>query len=448
MTTAPLHDHQIEREYLGALVQDPGHIDRFPIAPRELHSVRHAAVLEAILALHERKEPIDLLAVRGELERSGTLKRAGGEDGFTDAVVSPTASAEALRVRIRELAMLRDVRDKMLRAVVLLDAHDIEGAIGIVHEVADAARLERQREVIASLALMRTTVDHLGLFQDNAPTRLIPTGLSALDEAIGGLEAGDLLTIGAATNVGKSWIALTSAVGAARLGYGVGIISLEDPKHLWGSRLLTMLSGVSSRDMRRRALGPADYDALARVMNDSRELGVHIAIATGASVHEVIDTMRALVRDHGCRSIVIDYAQCLHGVEASSEHVAAKRMYTMLKGAAERLGVPLILLSQVNRAAADEPSKKDLKEGGDLENKSEYVVMLWRGPSERDGTTSTELRAKLDKSKVGGNGKRFAYRQLPSGALVEHGCEFSDEAPRPSMYERALAKRRGEEQPS
>jgi len=214
----------------------------------------------------------------------------------------------------------------------------------------------------------------------------------------------------------------------ASRGHRVGIVSLEDPKHLWGSRILSVMSGVSSNAMRRRQLSASDYSHIADALGRARRIGIHLAVEVGATVFQVVDTMRALVRDRGCSLVIVDYAQCLDGVEAASQHQAQKRMVTMIKSCAARNGVPLVLMSQIKRGdnPTREPTKYDLKEGGDLEIKSEYALMLWRTKEE-----PTAIHGKLDKSKVGGNGLRIKLAQRATGVLVEESADDFDDTGEP-----------------
>lgn len=440
-----LTDHNAERQYLGAALTDESVLDRFPVSPIDFERRSHAIVYTAIVLLHSQKQTVDLVTVISELERSGQLRAVGDHDGVYACIAAPEAPVEVLQGRLRDLGRLRTMREQLMRAVVRCEQYDASGALDVVNEISEAETSAKHRRIYSAAELVEDTVEHLGLYRESSPTKLIPTGIAALDAEIGGLEAGDMLTFGAQTNVGKSWMALSCAHEIARQGYRAGIVSLEDPARLWGSRMLSMLSDVASKDLRSKRLDVKAYDQLNTARQRARDLGVELATATGATVHEVVDTMRVLVRERGCHVVMVDYAQCLHGVTASSDHQALKRMVTMVKTAAERLGVPLVLFSQIKRGDNPdrEPTKYDLKEGGDLEIKSEYVVMLWR-EKVADGLSRSVLQGKLDKSKVGGNGTELTWKQLASGALVEDGPAaraIPREPPRSNLYD--LSWKRG-----
>lgn len=434
-----LFDHETERQYLGAILADVAVLDRYPLPPEALHKPAHEAVLWAATSLHESKIVPNFVALQGELERASRMRIVGAVEDLWACALPPEAPVDAIRDRLVELHDLRTMRERLMRAVAACDEMDSDRALDLASQVTDAARVRSSLAPMTAAQMTISVVAALAASQGK-PSALVPFGVTALDENLGGLVPGDLLVIGAGTNVGKSWTALTLALNAARSGKRAGIISLEDPPDLWSSRLMSILSGVSSSRIRRRDLYDADMLALERGALDARGIGVDVVAATDASIFDVVDCMRRLALDHGCKLIAVDYAQCLHGVQAPSDHAALRRMVGMLKSAAARLGVALMLTSQVRRvekAAPDrEPSMHELKESGDLENKAEYVVMLWRGKPLDDGRMSPDVNGRLAKSKVGGVGLQWMWRQLPSGALEE-----TLTAPSSGLYDRALRGR-------
>jgi len=413
---AKLIDREAERAYLAEVIGAPATLEWLRLDAEQFGDPRNATIARAVLDIFAAGEDVDPVAVRRRLIRGGQLERAGGESAlleiFNSAThTSPTAAAE----RIRELHRARTMRDALLRATARAEEGNVHEAAAIVQQLAESSGEGQRREVLTAHQAAVAAMEHMGTMREKARTSLVPTGIAELDGIVGGLEPGDLLTIGAQTNVGKSWVTLHAARAQSQAGDRAGVVSLEDPAHLWGSRLVAMESGVSTARIRRRALSQTDFSSIASGIKVIEGHGIDIAIATGSSCAQVIDTMRALVRERGSRCIWIDYAQALlMGGGGQAAHGEQRSNITAIKSAALRLGVPVVLLSQIKRGENPdrEPSKYDLKEGGDLEIKSEMVVMMWR-----DAQHADLLCMKLDKSKVGGVGQAWAYRQLESGAL-------------------------------
>jgi replicative DNA helicase len=408
-----LVDREAERAYLAEVIASPALLDTLRVSPDELGEGRYAAILQAAQDVREAGEEVNLVSLRRWLLESRKLAVAGGDEGLLELHNSATHTSprEAMQ-RIRELHHARAVREALLRALGLAEAGNASAAMAVVQNLSDRAGAESRRSVVTAHEAAVAAIEHMGAMNDRDTSQLVPTGLGVLDGIVGGLEPGDLLTIGAQTNVGKSWVALTGARAQAHAGHRTGIISLEDPAHLWGARLVAIESGVSTAKMRQRRLTPDDFVSIGKGVELVRGKGIDIAIATGATCPEVVDLMRTMVRDRRSRCIWIDYAQALPLTGGHSAHDAQRANVTAIKAAAARLGVPVVLLAQIKRGENPdrEPTKYDLKEGGDLEIKSEMVVMMWRDVTQM-------LHMKLDKSKVGGVGTRWAYAQQDCGRL-------------------------------
>lgn len=450
MTARPLHDLEAERSYIAWGFLDAALLDQYPVDVEQLFEARYQLVLAAMHELREQGQPVDTIAVRRVLELRGKLQAAGGDEGLLRITnQAPATFVSTTAPRIRELATLRETRKKLALALEACNEARLAAALDLVNDVSDRARIATQHEILTGGQCVEHAITAYRTLDDSPSVAAIaePTGMANFDAVIEGFGPEDWLTIGAETNVGKSWVALTNAVARAKLGRRTGIISLEDPKKRWGTRLAAALSGISATTLKGRKVGRDDFPKVANAVAEAHRLGIVIGYALDGNIYRVIDTMRALVLDHGCTFLELDYAQNLEGDELAGEttHTSFSRRYTKLRRAIERLGVPLAVLSQVKRDKASRrgPSRGDLKEGGNLENKSDYVVML-----RRDTKRKNVIHAVIDKSKDGGNGVSWEYEQQRSGLLVESDPirdeDFSDGTPVPQdsdLYERALAKK-------
>ena len=411
-------DQSAERQYLASVMSDPSTLERYRVEPRDMAWDAHRDVLRALVELVDGGESFDVGKLRNRLEVAGRLERVGGIEGLVSLMEPPQVSAESLRERILSLSEVRSMREGMVEALNHCDAHRTDAAVETLNRIVESVRAKNDRKIVSFNEAMRSAVAHVA--SEASRSGLVPTGLGVLDYYVGGLSAGDMLTIGGPTNVGKSWVTLFGSHSTADKKRRVGVISLEDPEHLWGSRGLSIEAGVNSGKIRQaRGLSREDMGKIEHAVK-TRHLDLYMAMSIGANYRDVIQDMRRLVHEYGCEIVWVDYAQCLYGVEgAATGHQAQKIMYTHLKAAAARLGVPLVLLSQISRGENPdrEPSKYDLKEGGDLEIKSEFIVMIWRESGE--GANPNVVKAKIDKSKVRGVGTRWWFEQQDSGALKE-----------------------------
>lgn len=252
---------------------------------------------------------------------------------------------------------------------------------------------------------------------------LVPLGIRAVDEAIGGMYPGTGVIIAAATGIGKSSIALHGALRAAEEGVPVGIVSIEDGPDVIGVRLLSWKSGVPTLDIRRGTLDPDQLQRLdkARVALEAMEYPV-MAYPVGRPIEDVEDVLRAM-GEAGIRLVYIDYLQKIRGGNQDRRNEVAGNFTRMQRICYDRGMVPVII-SQLSRGFDPDrpPSIHMLKESGDLENEARLIILLWRDTKEPD-----KLQLKVGKSTFGGERVRAEYVRNKAGFLVEVKEEFGEE---------------------
>ena len=94
----------VERAMLGAVLVDP---ERLPEVADRLSEDdlcgRHSAIYSAMLAVNDAGRPLDVLTLRMELDRNGTLERAGGV-AYLSALENDLPSLDGLPTYVAEVA--------------------------------------------------------------------------------------------------------------------------------------------------------------------------------------------------------------------------------------------------------------------------------------------------------------------------------------------------------
>lgn len=403
------------------------------VNPDELDLPSCRAVVEAAQEVWELGEyPVSPESVALALQRAGKLAMLGGQRGLADLLATSAVPDVA---QLRSARRLRILRERLARASVLAARGDLHGALelaGEAHENALSA---------VSMSSVRTAKDlaHelLGeLSDDKHGERLIHPGLASLMRAIGPLEPGNVLIIAAGTNVGKTTFTLEMLDAIVRRGDTAGYVSVEDPDRLTAARLLSMSSGVSSARIRRRDLGAHDWELFSRGMVDLDRSGSRFLLANcmGGTELDVCAAMTRM-RQRAARVVAVDY---IGEIEASKRQQDRRNeirwIAKRLKVHASRLGVALVLVSQLSRPKdgnpAREPTKHDLKEAGDLENSAENIIGLWR--TEEDDYAP--VHAKVLKAKGGGNGLRWTMQRERRGKNGEPGSARMLEVDNPEPW--------------
>lgn len=309
---------------------------------------------------------------------------------------------------------------------------DHEGAQAAARMLADVtAEAGSKREPIAIAALIR---DWYQALEGHADRPATDSGLGAfrrLSSRIGGLLPGEMLLVGGPTSVGKSSFAKSMALGLIESGVPVGIVSLEDPRDTWITRLVADVASVDPTQLRLGGISAGQWSAIISGVSRLSAMSLTLAASrVGAWTAETAcGAMRRLVAA-GARFVIVDYLQCIYG-DGRSRHVDLSYAMAAIKGTAADLGVPFVLLTQLSRegikSASDSPPLWAIKETGDAENQAEAVAYLWCNQYDAHQNTAhvTDCIAlHVMKAKNGRKGvipltwdaKRLAYAEAPVGS--------------------------------
>jgi len=325
-------------------------------------------------------------------------------DTLMDRPLGVVPDAEKLKRHRRG----RDLREAFILARGAIENGDEDKAL----EIAAAAGEERNARLEDSVHVlsMRAGIDEW--LNEAERMRQMPgysLGLPLLKRAVGPMFPGAVLVIGGATGNGKSSLVGELMLAAANDHTPVGLISMEDSAFITVTRWLSALSGVSARDLH-RGIG---IERTVSAQQQFAEYGSRILLAEciGADEQAVMAHM-GVMASKGAKVVIVDYigeVEC--SVRQQDRRNEIRWLTKRLKAHAIRLGVALVLVSQLSRPkdkdAAHEPSKHDLKEAGDLENSAEFVVLLWRD-KEAD---YAPIHVKLAKSKIGGTGSAWEMQR-------------------------------------
>lgn len=260
------------------------------------------------------------------------------------------------------------------------------------------------------------------------PPNLIPFGWSAIDQALGGDEPGQLAVLGGKNGLGKS-----RAILMACLQTGDGYVSLEDGAASIGARVLSWQTGLDSLAIRRKAVKAADLRRLRTAVEGpvagSREPRVVDCVAgTLDMVEEGISALAGA----GCRRVWVDYLQKIRGVHEDRRHEVGAAMTRIHRRCVDE-GVACGLVCQFKRASVwdgafwqpaqkwDRPQRDWLKESGDIENEARTILFLYQASE-----TDTDLLLEVDKASYGGEGAMVRLRTDASGMLREVPTDGGD----------------------
>lgn len=401
----PPHSPEAEVSLLGSMILDPRVIaDVLPLVstPDDFFLPANAAVFAAILQVYERHQTGDLVEIAQVLRDSGALDDVGGPDylaTLASAVPTPANAPHYARV-VSEKGRLR----RLINAAgeIIFDAHNA-GKLGPegAREVLDRAEMlvfniaqEDQRSDPQRLAeLLDIEIQRLQ-DQDGRGITGLATHFHDLDRMLSGLQPGEMVILAARPSMGKTALALNLAEQMALASspwsprsearVPVAFFSLEMTKSAVVQRLISGRSGVSSHTLRSGSLSMEHMAAIDSAYADLRSAPLLIDDTPAMTVLQLRARARRLVAQHDVRAVFIDYLQLLTapGAARESRQVEVSTISRQIKALARELSVPVICLSQLNRASeqrqGNRPRMSDLRESGSIEQDADVVMLLHR----------------------------------------------------------------------
>jgi len=217
----------------------------------------------------------------------------------------------------------------------------------------------------------------------------VPTGLTALDDRLGGLHKSDLVIIAGRPSMGKTALATNIAFNAAKKMQDEGkkssiaFFSLEMSSEQLSTRILAEQSRIKSNDIRRGRISEEQFDKFIETSKNVSELPLYIDETPAISIAALSNRARRIKRLYGLDMVVVDYIQLMKASNFKDGRVQEISEITQgLKALAKELSVPVLALSQLSRAVEHRDDKKpqlsDLRESGSIEQDADVVIFVYR----------------------------------------------------------------------
>ena len=217
----------------------------------------------------------------------------------------------------------------------------------------------------------------------------VPTGLTDLDDRLGGLHKSDLVIIAGRPSMGKTALATNIAFYAAKKiqdegkKSSIAFFSLEMSSEQLSTRILAEQSRIKSNDIRRGRISEEQFDKFIETSKNITELPLYIDETPAISIAALSNRARRIKRKYGLDMVVVDYIQLMSSSNYREGRVQEISEITQgLKALAKELSVPVLALSQLSRAVEQRDDKKpqlaDLRESGSIEQDADVVMFVYR----------------------------------------------------------------------
>jgi replicative DNA helicase len=393
----PPQNIEAEQMVLGAILIENDSINKVveTLSPDDFYKDTHRRIFKAMLDMFETGDAIDLVTLSDTLRGKTGLEAVGGASYLATLVsLVPTAANIKHHARIvREKAVLR----KLIHSAtdIITQSYEDSRTVVNIDELLDRAEKSifeiAQGKIKDSFVSMKNIVGHSfaiveRLYEKKEMVTGLATGFLDLDERTSGFQQSDLIIIAGRPSMGKTAFCLNIAAYAAiEKGQSVAIFSLEMSKEQLVLRMLGSESRVDAHKLRTGHLSDRDWTPLSTAAGRLAEAPIFIDDTAAISVLETRAKARRLKADQGLDLIIVDYLQLMRGRgDEGSREQEISNISRSLKALAKELQVPVIALSQLNRAVETRPGKEkrpmlaDLRESGAIEQDADVILFIYR----------------------------------------------------------------------
>ena len=392
----PPHSLEAEQAVIGGLLLDNGVWTRIAdrVTDTDFYRRDHRLIFAATRALLEENKPADAVTVAELLQSQQQLEEAGGF-AYLGQLARDTPTAANVRAYadiIRERSVLRQLIK--VGGEIAQSGYQPEGQTGPqlldqaerkVFEIAEqTGRVEKG--FVSVKRVLGSVVERIDkLFEQGSPITGLPSGFTEFDNLTAGLQPGDLIIVAGRPSMGKTSFAMNIAENAAlEVKKPVAIFSMEMSSAQLVTRLISSYGQIDQSKLRTGRLDDEDWPRVTRAVQKLEEAALFIDDTPALSPGELRARARRLKREHkDLALIVIDYLQ-LMSVPGNTENRATEisEISRSLKALAKELDLPVIALSQLNRALEQRTDKRpvmsDLRESGSIEQDADLIVFLYR----------------------------------------------------------------------
>jgi len=390
---------EAERAVLGGLMLETHRFDTViqVIKENDFDGKDHQIIFQSMAELVEENKPLDPITVSEKLDNKNSLNKIGGKDYLVELATS-TPSAANLEA-YAEIIRQRSIARKLMKA-----NSEISELISNPQGQEGASLLDKAESMIFALndetaqnnqnlqsmrKLVPSALDRLhelsnksgGLIGDS-------TGFKDLDNKLQGIQKGDLIVVAGRPSMGKTSLAMNIAENVLldkESNGAVLIFSLEMPGESLTTRLLSGMTKINQQNVRSGMLKDDELKLLMQKSEELKNMPLWIDDSSLLSPMELRAKARRLARseENGLSLIVVDYLQLMQLPLSTENRVnQISEISRSLKSLAKELNVPVIALSQLNRAVEQRPNKRpimaDLRDSGAIEQDADVILFIYR----------------------------------------------------------------------
>jgi replicative DNA helicase len=372
----------VEEAILGAFMLEADAYLMNPVNPEMFYKDQHRKICEVIQKMSKGQKKIDLLTVCRQIKDDGILEEIGGPL----YIAQLTNQVSTVAHLSHHILILKDkyLRREMIRMSSELQSGAYDENIDL-SEIIESAQeifmklLGDEMESVKSFTEISESISET--IQSNATAKIthtgITTGFKKFDQFAHGMQPGDLVVIAGESSHGKTMLATNIVTHAAKQGYPCDVHSLEMSGVQLVSRIISIESGISAKDMLFQRLGPESITHINSHISKMAGLPIYFDDKSTASVQKICASIRKMVLKFGVKLVMVDYLQLVSGDASAGREEEIGQNARIFKNIAKELNIVVILLSQFSNSESHVPNTGRLRGSGQIKEAADLVILVW-----------------------------------------------------------------------
>ena len=393
---------EAEQALIGSVLVNNDIIDEISsiISSSTFYDPAHTKIYEVIETLNNKGMIANPITLKNFFEKDNMLDEVGGTEYLVKLTRFSSSTKQAVDYAkiIHEMFLRRElvlISDKLSNDT--LNANDqeqnaediIESAEKSLFDLAERGSFS-QSYIKFNQAIDQTIQMATMAMQSDQGIVGIPTGLTDLDEKLGGLHKSDLIILAGRPSMGKTALATNIAYNASQHilkrqeKSSVAFFSLEMSSEQLSTRILSEQAKIRSDDIRRGKVNEEEINRYIETSRNIYNLPLFIDETPAITIATLSNRARRMKRLFGLSLIVVDYIQLMRSSSNKNDGRVQEisEITQGLKALAKELSVPVLALSQLSRAVEQrddkQPQLADLRESGSIEQDADVVMFVYR----------------------------------------------------------------------
>ena len=391
---------EAEQALLGSILVNNDIIDEIStiINPTSFYDPAHTKIYEVIEALNNKGMIANPITLKNYFEKDNMLDEVGG----TEYLVKLTRFSGSTKQAIDYAKVIHEM---YLRRELVLISNNLSSETLNSKEQNAEKIIENTEKSLFDLAergsfsqsflkfnqALDQTIEMATLAMKNDKGIVgVPTGLTDLDEKLGGLHKSDLVILAGRPSMGKTALATNIAYHAAQNilskqeKSSVAFFSLEMSSEQLSTRILSEQARIKSDDIRRGKVTEEEINRYIETSRNIYNLPLFIDETPAITIATLSNRARRIKRLFGVSLVVVDYIQLMRSASNRTDNRVQEisEITQGLKALAKELNVPILALSQLSRAVEQrddkQPQLADLRESGSIEQDADVVMFVYR----------------------------------------------------------------------